>query len=83
MLTYDEGLFIGYRRFDRDGRQPLFPFGHGTGYTTWSFESITVPEGVTGAPACGRSRCGIPARGAAGRSSSSTRPARIRRSSAR
>ena len=50
VLTYDEGLFIGYRRFDRDGRQPLFPFGHGTGYTTWSFESLAVPEGVTGAP---------------------------------
>jgi beta-glucosidase len=50
VLTYDEGLFIGYRRFDRDGRQPLFPFGHGAGYTTWSYDSIAVPEGATGAP---------------------------------
>ena len=50
VLTYAEGLFIGYRGFDRDGRQPLFPFGHGTGYTTWQFESMAVPEGVTGAP---------------------------------
>ena len=41
-LSYAEGLFIGYRAFDRDGREPLFPFGHGSGYTTWSYESITV-----------------------------------------
>jgi beta-glucosidase len=42
VLSYAEGLFIGYRAFDRDGREPLFPFGHGSGYTTWSYESITV-----------------------------------------
>jgi beta-glucosidase len=42
VLTYTEGLFIGYRAFDRDGREPLFPFGHGRGYTTWSYDSITV-----------------------------------------
>ena len=29
-LTYDEGLFIGYRAYDRDGRTPLYPFGHGS-----------------------------------------------------
>ena len=55
VLSYTEGLFIGYRAFDRDGREPLFPFGHGGGYTTWSYDSITVdcdeanPAGVTGA----------------------------------
>jgi beta-glucosidase len=42
ILSYTEGLFIGYRAFDRDGREPLFPFGHGGGYTTWSYESVTV-----------------------------------------
>ncbi len=42
VLTYAEGLFIGYRGYDRDSRAPLFPFGHGIGYTTWSYESITV-----------------------------------------
>jgi beta-glucosidase len=48
VLTYTEGLFIGYRGYDRDGRAPLFPFGHGTGYTTWSYESITVDCDVPG-----------------------------------
>ncbi len=42
VLTYTEGLFIGYRGYDRDGRDPLFPFGSGQGYTTWSYDSITV-----------------------------------------
>ncbi len=42
VLRYDEGLFIGYRAYDRDGRVPLFPFGHGLGYTTWSYESMSV-----------------------------------------
>ncbi len=42
VLSYTEGLFIGYRGYDRDGREPLFPFGHGRGYTTWSYEAITV-----------------------------------------
>jgi len=48
VLTYAEGLFIGYRGYDRDGRVPLFPFGHGTGYTTWAYESITVDCDVPG-----------------------------------
>ncbi len=48
VLTYTEGLFIGYRGYDRDSRAPLFPFGHGTGYTTWSYESITVDCDVPG-----------------------------------
>jgi beta-glucosidase len=42
VLAYTEGLFIGYRGYDRDGREPLFPFGHGRGYTSWSYDAITV-----------------------------------------
>ncbi len=45
-LDYEEGLFIGYRRYDRDGVTPLYPFGHGLGYTTWSLHSIDAPERV-------------------------------------
>jgi len=58
VLTYTEGLFIGYRAFDRDGREPLFPFGYGRGYTTWSYDSITVdcdganPSGGAGVAVC-------------------------------
>jgi beta-glucosidase len=55
VLTYHEGLFIGYRAYDRDGREPLFPFGHGIGYTTWAHESVTLdqpPAGASGVAVC-------------------------------
>ncbi|MBV9414933.1 MAG: glycoside hydrolase family 3 C-terminal domain-containing protein, partial [Solirubrobacterales bacterium] len=44
VLAYDEGLFIGYRAYDRDGRSPRYPFGHGLGYSHWQYESIHAPE---------------------------------------
>ncbi|MGW7516166.1 glycoside hydrolase family 3 protein [Streptomyces sp. NPDC054796] len=38
-LPYNEGVFIGYRAWQRDGRAPAYPFGHGEGYTKWTYES--------------------------------------------
>jgi beta-glucosidase len=43
VLTYDEGLLIGYRGYDAAGRTPRYPFGHGLGYTTWEYESLDCP----------------------------------------
>ncbi|WP_240361881.1 glycoside hydrolase family 3 C-terminal domain-containing protein [Streptomyces sp. MBT27] len=41
-LPYEEGLFIGYRGYDRAGLAPAYPFGHGLGYTGWEYESLEV-----------------------------------------
>ncbi|OEJ27011.1 glycosyl hydrolase [Streptomyces agglomeratus] len=41
-LRYREGLFVGYRAWDRAGTAPAYPFGHGLGYTTWEYESLEV-----------------------------------------
>ncbi len=41
-LAYTEGLLVGYRGYDRSGREPLFCFGHGLGYTEWSYDSMAV-----------------------------------------
>ncbi|MFI9118574.1 beta-glucosidase [Streptomyces bikiniensis] len=47
-LDYSEGPFIGHRAWDRSGRAPAYTFGHGLGYTTWSYDSlVTGPETAT------------------------------------
>jgi beta-glucosidase len=44
VLRYEEGLFIGYRAYERAGITPRYPFGHGLGYTTWEYEHITADQ---------------------------------------
>ncbi|MCX4980698.1 beta-glucosidase [Streptomyces sp. NBC_00572] len=39
-LDYAEGVFIGYRAWDKAGAVPAYAFGHGLGYTTWSYDSL-------------------------------------------
>ena len=41
-LVYHEGLLVGYRGYDRTGTEPHFAFGHGLGYTDWTYESISL-----------------------------------------
>ncbi|MEU5885482.1 glycoside hydrolase family 3 C-terminal domain-containing protein [Streptomyces sp. NPDC047461] len=45
-LPYTEDVFIGYRAWAKEGRTPSYPFGHGLGYTDWTYESVQV-EGTT------------------------------------
>ncbi|MFF1505815.1 glycoside hydrolase family 3 protein [Streptomyces sp. NPDC058326] len=47
-LAYSEGLFIGYRAWDRHQEAPAYAFGHGLGYTTWSYDSLVAgPDTAT------------------------------------
>ncbi|MEV6861911.1 glycoside hydrolase family 3 C-terminal domain-containing protein [Streptosporangium subroseum] len=50
-LAYAEGLDIGYRAWLRQPTPPAYWFGHGLGYTSWSYESLSVPpDAVPGEP---------------------------------
>ncbi|KAJ5682886.1 hypothetical protein N7462_006051 [Penicillium macrosclerotiorum] len=47
-VTYAEGVFVGYRHYDRvPGDQLNFAFGHGLSYTTFSHDkfSVAITEG--------------------------------------
>ena len=40
-----EGIYNGYRFFDKDGITPLFPFGCGLSYTTFAYSGLRVEQG--------------------------------------
>ncbi|MDQ1038883.1 beta-glucosidase [Streptomyces sp. V3I8] len=41
-LPYTEDVFIGYRAWEKEGRTPVYPFGHGLGYTDWTYDALEV-----------------------------------------
>ncbi|MEN8118649.1 MAG: glycoside hydrolase family 3 C-terminal domain-containing protein, partial [Bacteroidota bacterium] len=44
IVEYGEGLKVGYRQFDEDGIEPLFPFGFGLSYTTFELSNLKVEK---------------------------------------
>lgn len=41
-VEYKEGIFTGYRGYDRSGIKPLYPFGFGLGYSSFKFSDLEL-----------------------------------------
>jgi len=50
---YLDGIWVGYRGFDKYGIAPRYPFGHGLSYTTWKYGNVTVVEVAGNSRSCG------------------------------
>jgi beta-glucosidase len=50
-IDYSEGIDVGYRYYDTHGQTPLFPFGYGLSYTSFTYSNLRVTPTQGGASA--------------------------------
>jgi beta-glucosidase len=43
-VEYREGVFVGYRYYDKKQIDPLFPFGYGLSYTNFEYTNLTIDK---------------------------------------
>lgn len=45
-VEYKEGIFVGYRYYDKKEIEPLFPFGYGLSYTSFEYSNLGVNKKI-------------------------------------
>jgi beta-glucosidase len=43
-VNYSEGAKVGYKWFDSEKKEPLFPFGYGLSYSTYAYANLKVDK---------------------------------------
>jgi len=59
VVSYGEGIYIGYRAYDTANQQVAFPFGFGLSYTSFEFSELTVELSGSAADGTLSARVGV------------------------
>lgn len=44
VVLYNEGIYVGYRYYDKKNMEVLFPFGHGLSYTAFEYSNLQLDK---------------------------------------
>jgi len=50
-VEYTEGVFVGYRGYEKSGVKPLYPFGFGLSYTSFAYSDLRIAPAAKGSGA--------------------------------
>jgi beta-glucosidase len=51
-MDYDEKLLVGYKWYDKNLIEPLFPFGHGLSYTEFEYSELKIKKSMNDSFIC-------------------------------